>query len=99
MDNISITAVEFAKNWTEEDVTSEAYFPTQETNERQVRADMQELHNEMRDYVNNTMIPEVVGLLTQLDADKATRKELSEATIGQYTAEVIQASVDALKEL
>ena len=44
----------FTKNW-----NSFSDFPTYEDNEAQVRADMQELHDQTKTYLNETLLPEL----------------------------------------
>ena len=47
--------LKFTKMWTVSDDTE--YFPTVETSEEQVREDMQWLFNEIRDYLNDVLLP------------------------------------------
>lgn len=49
-----IAALSFTKDWTDPSA-----FPTYEPNETQVRADMQYLFNEIKTYLNDTIIPAV----------------------------------------
>lgn len=48
--------LQFTKNWNNPDD-----FPTVELSEEKVRADMQLLHDEVKNYLNDTLIPEVVA--------------------------------------
>lgn len=48
--------LQFTKNWNNPDD-----FPTVELSEEKVRADMQLLHDEVRNYLNDTLIPAVVA--------------------------------------
>ena len=47
----AIQALAFTKVW-----TNPSDFPTVETSETQVRADMQRLYDEIRDYINGTLL-------------------------------------------
>lgn len=49
-------------------------YPTYEPNERVVRADMQSLHNEVRDYINDKLIPAVVTS-NSTEADRAAAEQ------------------------
>lgn len=60
----------FTKDWT--DPTD---FPTIETDEAKVRADMQLLHNEVRDYINEDLIP-------TLEDEYARKEELDDIVAG-----------------
>lgn len=46
----------FTKNW-----ENPADYPTIETDEAKVRQDMQSLHDETKDYINNTLIPAILA--------------------------------------
>ncbi len=52
----------FTKSW-----MSKADFPTFEENETQVRADMEELHAQTRDYINETLIPDIKAANVPMD--------------------------------
>ena len=54
----------FTKNW-----ENPEDYPTYEPDETQVRKDMQSLHDEVKDYINGKLIPEILGS----DATEATR--------------------------
>lgn len=51
---VEIPALRFTKDW-----TNPSDFPTHEKNEEQVRADMQYLFNEIKNWLNETLIPAV----------------------------------------
>lgn len=51
---MSIQQFEFSKTWRDKSA-----FPTYQTSEAQVREDLQCLHDEMADYVNNTLVPAI----------------------------------------
>jgi hypothetical protein len=51
---MSIQQFEFSKTWRDKSA-----FPTYQTSETQVREDLQCLHDEMADYVNNTLVPAI----------------------------------------
>ena len=71
---MSISKFEFTKRW-----TNPADFPTHETSEAQVRSDMQALHDEARNYIDEKLIPEVENEL----ALKATKDEIRGIVLGQ----------------
>lgn len=56
----------FTKNW-----ENPEDYPTYEPDEVQVRKDMQSLHDEVKDYINDKLIPEILAS----DATEATRTE------------------------
>lgn len=60
----------FTKNW--ENAND---YPTIETDEEQVRRDMQSLHDEVKDYLNNKLIPAVIAE----DATEEARQAAEEA--------------------
>lgn len=59
---MEIPKLNFTRLWTDPDA-----FPTVETDETVVRADMQALHNETRDYLNRTLSPTLESVGTLLD--------------------------------
>lgn len=67
--------LQFTKNWNNPDD-----FPTVELSEEKVRADMQLLHDEVKNYLNDTLIPAVV-------ADGATEEHRAEAEAAREQAE------------
>lgn len=93
---MAIEKFAFTKVW-----TSASDFPTVETDEAAVRADLQELHNETRDYINNVMLKAVDDAIagmqtwtTQAVAD-ATTGTLPDGSIA--TAKYVDGSVTTLK--
>jgi len=58
---MAINKFAFTKVW-----TNASDFPVYEDSEVQVRADMQELHNETRDYINNTLLASVDTAITDM---------------------------------
>lgn len=58
----TIAPLNFTKDWT--DPTD---FKTVEPDEAQARADMQELHNQTREYINNTLVPAIPTGVTNAD--------------------------------
>mgnify|MGYP004697956529 CR=1 FL=1 len=67
--------LQFTKNWNNPDD-----FPTVELSEEKVRADMQLLHDEVKNYLNDTLIPAVV-------ADGETEEHRAEAEAARVAAE------------
>jgi len=71
---MSISKFEFTRRW-----TNPTEFHTYETSEEQVRSDMQALHDEARNYIDEKLIPEVENEL----ALKATKDEIRGIVLGQ----------------
>lgn len=83
---MSIPTFDFSRHW-----TNPADFPTIETDETQVRADLQALHNETRDYFNATLLP-------QIDSEVEEMKTwVSEAVKGAVLGELPDGSVTSEK--
>lgn len=73
---MSIPTFEFTKHW-----TNPADFPTIETSEEQVRADLQALHDETRDYFNEKLLPDIEQ---ELAAAKVwTEEAVKNAVLGE----------------
>lgn len=51
---MALTKLSFSKSW-----TNPADFPTVETDETVIRQDMQQLHDETKDYLNGTLLPAI----------------------------------------
>lgn len=58
----TIAPLNFTKDWTDPSA-----FPTTEPDEAKARADMQELHNQTREYINNTLVPAIPTGVTNAD--------------------------------
>lgn len=59
-------AVEFEKLKFTRDWNNSSDFPTYEENEQKVRADMQALHDETKEFINETLIPELQDTIENL---------------------------------
>lgn len=71
---MSIEKLAFTKDW-----TSEADFPTYESDATQVRKDMQCLHDETKDYINNKLIPQTEeALAAKANNDNVILKDATE---------------------
>lgn len=70
--------LQFTKNWNNPDD-----FPTVELSEEKVRADMQLLHDEVKNYLNDTLIPAVV-------ADGATEAAREQAETERRASELLR---------
>lgn len=57
----NIPALRFTKDW-----TNPADFPAHEASEDRVRADMQLLHNEVKTFINEQVVPRVNGSQTKI---------------------------------
>ena len=60
MADISIQKFEFTKDW-----NNPTDFPTYQPDEAQVRADLQELHNQTRDYFNNVLLQAIIKVIEE----------------------------------
>lgn len=80
---MEIQRLEFTRDWTKAED-----FPTIETDETKVRSDMQALYNEIRDYLNDVLSPEVVAEFEQFVTDYATKDELE--TVADSLAQLSQ---------
>lgn len=72
---MSIAKFAFTKSW-----TSASDFPTIQTDEIQVRADMQFLFDEIKNYLNNTMLSSVDDAITAMQT--WTTSAVADATTG-----------------
>lgn len=70
----------FTRNW-----ENPVDYPTYEPNETIVRRDMQSLHDEVRDYINNELIPAVV-------ASNSTEADRAQAEAARAAAEAVRVS-------
>lgn len=75
---MAIAKLNFSRNW-----ENPEDFPTVETDEVKVRQDLQYLHDEIREYINDTLLPGIQKELTNLPAGAAG---------GHYTPSVKQLS-------
>ena len=66
-------------------------YPTIETDETQVRKDMQSLHDEVKNYINTKLIPAIL-------AEDATEEARASAEAARETAEQARASAEAARE-
>ena len=78
--------LQFTKNWNNPDD-----FPTVELSEEKVRADMQLLHDEVKNYINGTLIPAVV-------ADGETEEHRAAAEAARVAAEQTRQSNEATRQ-
>ena len=78
--------LQFTKNWNNPDD-----FPTVELSEEKVRADMQLLHDEVKNYLNDTLIPEIV-------AAGATEEHRAEAETARVAAEQTRQSNEETRQ-
>lgn len=72
----------FSRNW-----ENPSDYPTIETDEAQVRRDMQSLHDEVKDYLNETLIPRVIAEDATVAAWQAQEDARAEAEAGRVLAE------------
>lgn len=78
--------LQFTKNWNNPDD-----FPTVELSEEKVRADMQLLHDEVKNYLNDTLIPAVI-------AEGATEEHRAEAEAARVAAEQTRQSNEETRQ-
>ena len=77
----------FTKNW-----ENPGDYPTVELDETQVRKDMQSLHDEVKDYINNKLIPAVLAEDATEDARKAAELRREENESERKTHEELRVS-------
>lgn len=87
---MALSKISFSKNWTNPDD-----FPTYEGTESKVREDMQLLHDETKEFINNTLTVELDAVQSNNVATFATQAALN-AVIAGISPEISR-SVDALK--
>ena len=75
---MTLTKLNFSRLWTN---TSD--YPTIELEETKVREDLQSLHDETKDYLNEVLSPEVEAELEQIKNAYATKEELQGVVLGQ----------------
>lgn len=93
--------LQFTKNWNNPDD-----FPTVELSEEKVRADMQLLHDEVKNYLNDTLIPAVVaeGATEEHRAEAEQKREEAErerviAETGRHDAELDRVMAETHRDL
>lgn len=64
---VEFEKLQFTKNW-----NNSSDFPTYEENEAQVRADMQVLHDEVKNFINDKLIPGIEGMAVPGAGDMLT---------------------------
>lgn len=70
---MAINNINFTKDW-----TKPSDFPTYQDNESAVRADMQCLHNETKNYINNQLIPALTGKVGASNIGTTSGKTMQE---------------------
>lgn len=75
MADISIQEFQFTKDW-----NNPTDFPTFQSNEEQVRADQQELHNQTRDFINGVLLGAVKKAIAE--NQEYVEKAVAEAVLG-----------------
>lgn len=88
---MAITKLNFSRNW-----ENPEDFPTVETDEVKVRQDMQFLHDEIKKYINETLIPGIQKELTNLPAGAAGGYYIP--TVKQVSEKQVEISFTASKE-
>lgn len=96
---MSLSTLNYTKDW-----TSAEDFPTVQTDENQVRADQQFLFNEIKDYLNDTLIPGIESAIAvacqdlvvgQLTDGSVTKSKLSAALIDVISRAELGGDLDA----
>lgn len=75
MAEVSIQKFEFTKDW-----TNPTDFPTFQPDEKQVREDQQELHNQTRDFINNVLLAAVIKVIS--DNQEYVQQAVADAILG-----------------
>ena len=79
----------FTKNW-----ENPEDYPTYEPDEMQVRKDMQSLHDEVKDFLNNELIPRVIAEDATVEGWEAQETARSEAESARSEAETARADAE-----
>lgn len=79
----------FTKNW-----ENPEDYPTYEPDEMQVRRDMQSLHDEVKDFLNNELIPRVIAEDATVEGWEAQETARSEAESARSEAETARADAE-----
>lgn len=96
---MSLSTLNYTKDW-----TNAEDFPTVQTDENQVRADQQFLFNEIKAYLNDTLIPGIESAIAiacqdlvvgQLTDGSVTKNKLSEALINVISRAELGGDLDA----
>lgn len=96
---MSLSTLNYTKDW-----TNAEDFPTVQTDENQVRADQQFLFNEIKAYLNDTLIPGIESAIAiacqdlvvgQLTDGSVTKNKLSEALIDVISRAELGGDLDA----
>ena len=87
---MALSKISFSKNWTNPDD-----FPTYEGTESKVREDMQLLHDETKEFINNTLTTELDAVQSNNVATFATKAAL-DAVVAGISPEITD-TVAALK--
>lgn len=95
---MALTVLEYTKSWTDAED-----FPTYESDEVQVRADMQFLYDEIRAYINETLLPELQSEISRLDGEIVTAeqsaKDYADDRIAQALVNLIIGTVSGVTVL
>ena len=98
------TEFKYSREWTDPEAFPHLWFtrswenpedyPTIETDETKVRQDMQSLHDEVKDFLNNDLIPRVVAEDATVDAWNAMEQARQEAETARVNAENTRAEAE-----
>lgn len=98
------TEFKYSREWTDPEAFPHLWFtrswenpedyPTIETDETKVRQDMQSLHDEVKDFLNNDLIPRVVAEDATVDAWNAMEQARQEAETSRVNAENARAEAE-----
>ena len=87
----AIPSLAFTKSW-----TSAADFPTYEDSETKVRADLQELHNQTKEYINEHLVPAVQGFVDEASPKLEQAHEHENKTLLDSYDQTNEAITDAV---
>lgn len=87
----AIPSLAFTKSW-----TSAADFPTYEDSETKVRADLQELHDQTKTYINEQLVPAVQGFVDEASPKLEQAHEHANKTLLDSYDQTNEAITDAV---
>ena len=91
---VEFEKLQFTKNW-----NSSADFPTYEENEQKVRADLQALHDETREFINEKLIPGIENMAVPGAGDMLAAiydPDGKRQNVYQYAEDAVQNVADAV---
>jgi hypothetical protein len=86
---MAVRPLAFTKSW-----MSKEDFPTFEENETQVRTDMEELHVQTRDYINNTLIADIKAPNIPMEPIDGVNTQSVQSAVANLQTNIIEIVAD-----